>query len=138
MASDDKSLFALRHHFGEGGAAAIRGAFDSCREEIMTLAAERFERRLALECGALRGEFRDELQRLRGELHAETQQLHGDTQQLAGALRGEIHELGSTIRLELEHLRAEFLERHAELLKWAFLFWIGQAATIGGLLTVLR
>jgi hypothetical protein len=43
---------------------------------------------------------------------------------------------------EVSKLRAEmhvgFADLKSELLKWSFLFWIGQLAAVAGLLSVLR
>jgi hypothetical protein len=48
------------------------------------------------------------------------------------AMSGEM----SGLRGEMGGLRAEMAYKHAELLKWAFLFWIGQAATVVGIVTL--
>ena len=40
-------------------------------------------------------------------------------------------ELKADFRVELANVRADFI-------KWSFLFWIGQAATVAGLLVALR
>ena len=54
----------------------------------------------------------------------------------------------SAIRLEIANLRVEMTEqfgasrihaeaRHHELLKWSLLFWVGQAATVAGIVSAL-
>lgn len=48
-----------------------------------------------------------------------------------GSLRSEITQLGANLRVEIANARADFI-------KWSFLFWIGQAATVAGLLVALR
>jgi hypothetical protein len=51
------------------------------------------------------------------------------------ALRLEMHNLGVSLRQEMG-------DQRVELLKWAFLFWVGQAATtaaiVGGMLALQR
>lgn len=48
----------------------------------------------------------------------------------------------SVLRVEMNGLRAdlrgEMAHRHNALLKWAFLFWIGQAGTLIGAMTLFR
>jgi len=65
---------------------------------VLSLSAERFERRL--------------------------------TQEIGGS-RAEIHSGFTGLRQDLSNQRAE-------LLKWSFLFWIGQIASIAGLLAFVR
>jgi predicted phage tail protein len=54
----------------------------------------------------------------------------------------------SAVRLEIANLRVEMTEqfaasrihteaRHHELLKWSLLFWVGQAATVAGIVSAL-
>jgi hypothetical protein len=70
-------------------------------EQVLNIAAERFERRLA-----------EEIARLRVDLTRE------------------MHEGFIAVRQQLS-------DQRAELLKWSFLFWIGQIASIAGLLAFM-
>ena len=42
------------------------------------------------------------------------------------------------LRLEMNGLRTEMARQHADLMKWAMLFWVGQAAAVAGIVVVLR
>jgi hypothetical protein len=46
-------------------------------------------------------------------------------------LRSEMVQLRADLRVDIANARADFI-------KWSFLFWIGQAATVAGLLIALR
>jgi hypothetical protein len=76
---------------------------------VLTLATERFERRLSEECSRL---------------------------------RGEMQEFGVGLRTDMKVLRsdlvAEVADTRAELIKWAFVFWAGQLATMIGLASMIR
>jgi hypothetical protein len=48
-----------------------------------------------------------------------------------GKLRSEMVQLRADLRVDIANARADFI-------KWSFLFWIGQAATVAGLLIALR
>ena len=70
---------------------------------------ERLERRLAEETGKLRVEMHDGF----GQLRAEMREGHGV-------------------------LRADLANQRADLMKWALLFWVTQAAAVAGIVTALR
>lgn len=77
-------------------------------ERLLSLAAERFERRLA-----------EEIAGVRVEMH-----------QGFADVRVEMHEGFGGLRQEMSGLRVE-------LLKWSFLFWVGQVAAVAGLLAFM-
>jgi hypothetical protein len=91
---------SLRGRLGDDGTVALETWVSDTgqmwRDEVLTLAEERFERRLAQEMSGLRVE-------------------------MANGMCG--------IRREMSTLRVE-------LLKWSFLFWIGQVAAMAGLLAM--
>ena len=66
---------------------------------------------------------------------------HRRSEELAN-LRYEITELGRELREEMEKLRVDIrhdlAERSADSLKWAMLFWVGQAVAIAGIVSALR
>ena len=77
-------------------------------DELLSAEAERFERRLTEEISALRLELHDGLAALRQEF-----------------------------RQECAAIRHEMATMKAEILKWWFLFWIGQVATMAALLSFM-
>ena len=89
---------ALRERLGDSGSAALVDVFEERDEVLMSVVAERFERRLTEECAKLR----------------------------SGTVR-----LRADLRVDIANARADFI-------KWSFVFWIGQAATVAGLLIALR
>ena len=86
---------------------------------MLNAEAERFERRLKEEISGLRAEMYRELQALRLELHDGL-----------AAVRQELRQEISAVRQDMAAMRAD-------LLKWSFLFWIGQVATIAALLSFM-
>ena len=63
-------------------------------------------------------------------------------QQLRAELRGEMQHLRAELREEMQHLRTdlkiEIANTRVDLVKWSFLFWVGQVAAVTGLVTLLR
>lgn len=57
--------------------------------------------------------------------------LTSELSQLRSELRGEMQQLRADIRIDLA-------ERSAELMKWAMLFWVAQAAAVAGIVVALR
>ncbi|GBC77178.1 hypothetical protein HRbin08_00648 [bacterium HR08] len=111
---------SLRERLGEEGAEAlvqlINQATEAARVDMVAVVEEKFERRLTEEASKLRGEV--------------------------GQLRGELVEKIESVRSELteriESVRSELTGRiesvRSELIKWMFLFWVGQ---IGAVVSIL-
>jgi hypothetical protein len=86
---------------------------------VLVLAAERFDRRLGEEIGALRLDMAKEFAAVRVEMAKEF-----------GAVRGEMAAMGAGLRTEMAQTRFS-------MLKWAFLFWVGQLVAMTGIMTLL-
>lgn len=77
-------------------------------EDVIAASVERFERRLVQEIAGVRVELAH----------------------VGAALRDEIRQVDGAIRQEMSAGRVE-------LLKWCFLFWIGQVVAVGTLMSVM-
>ena len=102
---------------------------DREHDNLLRAATDRFERRLSEECAGLRGEIAS----VRVEI---------------AGVRIEMVERDSTLRQEIVDLRVDMSEQfaasrihseaqHRELLKWAIVFWVSQAAAVAGLVSAL-
>jgi len=95
----------LRNQLGDEGTFGLIELLDAEHKQwsdhVLSVAAERFERRLTEEISALRD-----------------------------GLHTALHDGLSAVRQELATTRVE-------LLKWSFLFWVGQVAAMAGLLAVM-
>ena len=85
------------------------------REDVITACTERFERRLVQETSALRVQMA----------------------QVESSIRQDMTRLGSELRQEIGALRSQMASDRFDLLKWAFLFWMGQVVAIGTLIGVM-
>lgn len=90
------------------------------RDEVLTLATERFARLLAEETGRIRA----------------------DMAGLECRLRTELAEFRATMREEQAAMRSEWRDGLAavrvDVLRWSFLFWIGQLTAMVGLFAYFR
>ena len=121
---------ALARRLGEDGAEGLVSVLDAFREEwsetVVTLAADRFDRRLTQETSALRVDVARELAGLRSDIGLEL-----------GALRAEVGREAGALRAEIAGFRVEMAGVRVEQLKWSFVFWIGQVAVTGGLFALM-
>jgi hypothetical protein len=99
---------ALEERIGNQGSAALTEMLSASADFTLTQCTDRFERRLVEETAKLRVE----IAQMRSEFRSDQ-----------SSLRTDFHEGLSSLRVEL--------------LRWAFVFWIGQVVSIGGLVALL-
>jgi hypothetical protein len=103
---------ALREKLGDEAMGGLLTFVDDARREweneVLTLATERFDRRLGEDIGTLRLDIAKEHATLRVETAK-----------------------------EFATLRAEMAETRFSMLKWAFVFWIGQFAAVSAMMALL-
>lgn len=109
---------SLREKLGEEGADALieilNQAQTNQKNDIIELVGEKFERRLSEEISALRKELKED----------------------NAALRTELKEDIASLSKGMHSMRTEMHSIRADLIKWMFIFWVGQVATILGILFV--
>jgi hypothetical protein len=113
----DEYPFVLRERLSDAGVAGLDEVLTTERSEVIATVTSRFEERLAAECEALRSSLTGEMAAFRGEMRTEM----------------------NALRLELRtDFQVAVANTRADLLKWSFLFWIGQVAAVVGLASVWR
>ena len=125
---------SLQDRLGQEATAGLVELLTDARKEwtaeVIGMVGDRFERRLTeetskvrVEMAALRSDLRQEMAALRSDLRQEMAALRGD-------LRQEMTEGSASLRQALA-------DQRFEILKWAFLFWVGQFFAVAGLVAVL-
>ena len=102
---------------------------DREQEQLLTTATDRFERRLSEEVANLRAgdaAIRLEIANLRVEMSEQD-----------SATRLEIAKLRLDMSQQFAQTDVRIEARHRELLKWALMFWIAQAAATAGIVSAL-
>lgn len=127
----------------EGSRALVEVINESVRAAKLDwaeLSGERFERRLAESTGVLRQEianFRAELKEDIANLRTE---LKGDISNVWAELKEDIANLRAELKGDITNLRAEIKEgvsrSHFGVLRWMFVFWVGQVAAVAGILAL--
>lgn len=136
---------ALRGRLGPEATAGLveclRVAGDEWKEDGVTLAVNRFEQRLAQELSALRTEMREGQTAIRVEMHQSLAALRVEMRDGQAALRVEMHDGQAALRVAMQEmgsgLRQEMAATRADVMRWSFVFWIGQALTTAGLVAAL-
>jgi len=113
----------LQEQLGTKAATALVDMMNQALEEqqriVLTLAEDRFERR-----------FSEELSKIREELALMRAEFREQLAALGAELRQEMATQGA-------ELRQEMAQRHSELIRWMFIFWIGQFISIAALVIAL-
>lgn len=100
-------------------------------DEVIQFATEKFERRLAEECGSLRVDMASEFGKVRLDMATESGKLRTEMQQGFGGIRVEMHQGFGAIRVEMA-------DRNADLLKWLLVYGATQTAALAGVIALLR
>lgn len=114
---------ALREKLGPEATGGLLEVLDAAhkewRDDVIAVCAERFERRLVEETSKLRVAI-----------------VEGDA-----GLRQEMTVMGASLRQEIAamggDLRREISDGRLELLKWCFLFWMGQVVAVAGIMGLM-
>lgn len=101
---------------------------DREHEQLLATATDRFERRLSEEIGAVRVTMVEQDSATRQEIVKEMANLRVETRLEIAKLRLDLSEQFADARVHTE-------TRHRELLKWALVFWVGQAAAVAGIVS---
>ena len=121
---------ALQERLGVEATMGLVHLFEVARTEwtveVVSLSVERFDRRLVEQIGTVRVEMEHCEARLREEIAGvRVEMARGEAR-----VHEEIAQQGTLIRQEIAANRFE-------LLKWSFLFWVGQVVAVVGLVGVM-
>jgi len=110
-------------------------------DDVLSLAGERFERRIAEEGSTLRVQVAHTEAALRTELAQVEGRLRNEIGQLAIGFRQELGRLEAGLRQDFSQMEVRVMREvgnsRFELLKWSFLFWIGQVVTMSAIMAAM-
>jgi hypothetical protein len=110
---------ALQERLGPAATVGLLALFATARQkwtvDVTTAAVERFERRLGEEISAVRLEIAG----LREELRTNNASLREELRTSNASLRQELRDGDAALRQDMSELKFD-------LLKWSFVFWVGQ------------
>jgi hypothetical protein len=123
-----------------------RAMTDREHEQLLATATDRFERRLAGEIGALQVTMVEQDSATRRDITNQIADLRVEMSEQGAALRRENSETRLELSAEIAKLRLDMVgqfgesrvhteARHRQLLKWALVFWVGQAAAVAGIVS---
>jgi hypothetical protein len=127
---------SLREELGPEATSGLLELFARQRslwkDDVMTAVVDRFERRLVEETSKLRLEISDVRHEMR-QGFADVRQEFANVQQEFANVRQEF----ANVRQEIGHLRLGLADDRFALLKWAFIFWVGQFFAVVSVMLVL-
>ncbi|MFQ5856811.1 MAG: LA_3696 family protein [Anaerolineae bacterium] len=119
----------LREQLGDQGADdlvdLLNRVSEDTKRDTLVLAEEKFERRLGEEASAIN-------QHTTGM----ASQLNQRITEVESGLNQRLAEVESGLNRRLANVKTEVAETKAELVRWMFVFWVGQLAAILGILFV--
>ena len=117
---------------------------EGARKDSLAILEERFERRLTEEISGVNLKIEGinqkidgvkiEIESLRSEVNGKIDSLRSDMNGKIDSLRSEMNGKFASMRSEI---RADMMSFKAEIIKWMFLFWIGQMVVMGGMMAAL-
>ena len=158
---------ALRERLGPDATGGLIQLFDRVRQEwredVIAACAERFERRVVEEISKLRVDMsrvesslrqalsnvesaiRQDMTKLESAIRQDMAKMESairqDMGEMGSAIRHDMGEMGSAIRQDMAKMesaiRQDIADGRFEILKWCFLFWIGQAFVVTGIVGVM-
>jgi hypothetical protein len=147
---------ALRERLGRdatSGLVELLGhAHREQRAELIAACTERFERRLVEEIAGVRVQIaqveasvRQDMAEMGASIRQEMAQMGASIRQemaqMGASIRQEMAQMGASIRLDMAEMgagiRQDMAAGRVELLKWCFLFWIGQVVAVGTMMGVM-
>ena len=139
----------LRERLGPEATSALLDLFDLARSEwrndLIAACTDRYERRLAEEIAGVRVQIAQVEASLRTEIAQTGAGIRQDMAEMGAGIRQEMAQMGAQIRQEMAQMGAQIRQEmgdmgtgirtdmatgRVELLKWCFLFWIGQVVAV--------
>lgn len=118
---------ALREQLGNDATTGLLALLARSHEEeratVIAACTERFERRLVEEIAGVRVQIANVEGSLRTEIAETRATLREEMAQMGASIRQDMAEMGASIRQEIATGRVE-------LIKWCFLFWIGEVMVV--------
>jgi hypothetical protein len=142
----------LGHEATAGLLELLTGVRKEWTAEVIAIVGDRFERRLVEETSTLRVDMTQGFAAIRQEMAAGLSQVRqeiavglseGRQEMAVGLSEGRqemavgLSEMRQDMATGFAALRKEMADQRFELLKWAFLFWVGQFFAVAGLVAVL-
>lgn len=107
------------------------------RADVITACTDRFERRLVEEIAGVRVQIAQVEASLRRDMAEMGASIRQDMARMGADIRQDMARMGADIRQEMTGIRQDMASGRVELLKWCFLFWVGQVVAIAGIMGMM-
>jgi len=124
----------LREKLGDEAVESLMELINLSQTEqkngILEFVEEKFERRLSEEISKTRVELIQKISETRADLHQKISETNADLNQKISETRTDLHQKISETSAELTR---KISESRADLIKWMFIFWVGQVGIMLGI-----
>ncbi len=136
----------LREKLGKDGVDSLLELLSKEQEDIKSKVIElsegRFEKRLTEEISSVRSDIKIMEGLFKQKLSEEITLVRADFKEGIASIRAEFKEEIALVRADLKEetskIRVEMSQFKTEIIKWMFLFWVGQLVCVAGLIKWLR
>jgi hypothetical protein len=136
---------ALRERLGPEATGGLLTLLDHAQKEgradVIDACVERFERRVVEEISGVRVQLTHVEATLRQDMGRMESGIRQDTAAMESGIRQDMARMESGIRQDMGRmesgLKQDINTARFDLLKWCFLFWIGQVVAMTGILSVM-
>jgi hypothetical protein len=147
---------ALQERLGLEATTGLLQLFERSQREwkadVMMMCSERFERRVVEEISGVRlhiGQVEMSIRRdmtemgsgIRQDMTAMGASIRQEMTEMGASIRQDMTEMGASIRQDMAamgaSIRQDMASGRVELLKWCFLFWIGQVFAMAGIMGMM-
>jgi len=129
---------ALREKIGEEAAESLiemlNASSQNSQNNVITIAEEKFERRLAEEHAKLRTEFYQGISEVRSEISEVRSEIAEVKTEFRSEISTKIASLKSDLEKKISEVKEENHKNQAATIRWMFLFWVGQIGAMLGIL----
>ena len=119
----------------------VEGRGNEWRDKVTQSVAERFDARLAttaaeirVDMEKMRSELRQEIANMGAQLRQEMHQGFGQICQAMASVQASLRKEIADLQV---NLRTELADNRVELIRWSFVFWMGQVAVMIGVLAYM-
>jgi phosphate uptake regulator len=133
---------ALREKLGDEATESLvellNQVLQGSKEDVISLSGEKFERRLAEEFAKFDSKLMEEVAKVNKRIDELSARITEEVTKLDAKITEEITKLEARINQriteEVSKLRVEMSSYYASIVRWMFIFWVGQIGVIIGIL----
>jgi Protein of unknown function (DUF1640) len=132
---------SLRNKLGDEASEALINMFNEYgqgqKEDVIEAVEQRFEKTVV----QVKAELKIEIEQVKAELKIEIEQVKAELkieiEQVKAELKIEIEQVKAELKIDIARVETKLEQIKTDIIRWLFLFWIGQMGVVIGLIFAL-